>query len=73
MQIIPLYKYIRPDGGTTISTKGPGTLSNSLCRIIADKGKILTDGKTKTKCIDTENSLYWQEIDYQEEENDFEN
>ena len=73
MQIIPLYRYIRPDGGTTVSIQGPGTLDNSLCRLIADEGKILTDGKIKTKCVDTENSLYWREIDYQEEENDFEN
>lgn len=73
MQIIPLYRHIRPDGGTTISPQGPGTLDNSLYRLIADERKILTDGKTKTKCVDTENLLYWQEIDYQEEENDFEN
>ena len=73
MQIISLYKYIRPDGGTTVSTQDPGTLYKSLYRLVADEGKILTNGKIKTKCVDTENSLYWQEIDYQEEENDFEN
>lgn len=68
MQIIPLYRYIRPDGGTTVSTQNSGAPYEILYRLIADERKILTDGKTKTKCVDTENLLYWQEIDYQEEE-----
>ena len=63
MTIIPLYKYIRPDGGTTVSIKDPGFSCKTLSRLIADEGKILTNGEIETPCVDTEYTFLWQEIE----------
>ena len=63
MQIIPLYRYIRPKGGITVSPVRPKCEYTELFRIIADDGCILKYGETVAMCIDTDNSSIWQEID----------
>lgn len=42
---------------------GLGTLVGTAYRLIADAGKVLTDGRTVTNCIDTQTPESWTEID----------
>jgi hypothetical protein len=42
MKIITLYRFIREDGGVTVSPKEPATDYTLLLRLIADEGKVLT-------------------------------
>ena len=42
---------------------GLGTLVGTAYRLIADPGKVLTDGRTVTSCIDTNEPEQWNEID----------
>jgi hypothetical protein len=73
MQVILLYKYIREDGGVTVSPIKPDCEYTEMNRIIADEGKILTNGSTETYCTDVESADGWYEIDdtteYLDEEN----
>lgn len=62
MQTIPLYRYIRPGGGVTVSTVKPDTEYTELSRLVADDGYILTDGATFTACTDTDNPSAWSEV-----------
>ena len=51
---------------TTYSlTQNPalGTLVGMAYRLIADPGKVLTDGRSVTSCIDTTTPDSWTEID----------
>lgn len=66
MQKITLYRYIRPDGGVTISTEKPDVDYTELYRLFADEGMILTDGSTNTFCIDTDNPNAWSEVKNEE-------
>lgn len=68
MNNITLYKYNRPDGGINISPIKPDTEHTTLHRLIADEGKILTDGETLTSVIDTYTPEVWTEIDAPEPE-----
>jgi hypothetical protein len=69
MQIIPLYKYEREDGGTTVSPIKPeNTEYTEMYRLVADEGKILTNGERQTSCADVESVDGWEEIDNPEEE-----
>ena len=63
MQIVNLYKYIRDDGGTTISPVKPNTEYTEMFRLIADEGKELVNGDIRTSCIDVESTEGWSEID----------
>lgn len=63
MQIINLYKYIRDDGGTTISPVKPNIEYTEMFRLIADEGKELMNGDIRTSCIDVESIEGWSEID----------
>lgn len=58
-----LYRYKREDGGITVSPNKPECEYTELIRLIADEGKILTDGSITTHCIDTETLYQWSEID----------
>ena len=66
MQIIPLYRYTRPDGGVTVSTEKPDGDFTELCRVAADDGCVLTDGENITVCIDTDTPDAWQEVEITE-------
>lgn len=68
MKIIDLYKYERDGGGTTVSPEKPDKPYTTLYRLVADEGKVLTDGKTVTPCIDTETPYLWDEIDAPKDE-----
>lgn len=62
MKTIPLYRYIRPDGGVTVSPVKPDAEYAEMYRLVADEGNILTDGVTTTACIDTDNPNEWFEV-----------
>ena len=69
MQTITLYRYTRPDGGVTTSPIKPYAGVYSLkYRLIADDGKLLTEGTTITECVDVESPEGWTEIDAPEDE-----
>lgn len=68
MQIITLYKYERADGGITVSPTKPKGEYTEMYRLVADEGKVLTDGETMTSCTDTTEVDKWQEVDAPEEE-----
>lgn len=62
MRTIPLYRYIRPDGGVTVSMVKPDTEYTELTRLVADEGCVLADGEHIAHCIDTDNPEVWTEI-----------
>lgn len=62
MQIITVYRYIRNDGGTTVSTVKPEVECEELYRVVADEGFVLTDGVKYTYCIDTAELFMWNEV-----------
>lgn len=68
MQKITLYKYARADGGTTVSPIKPDCEYTEMYRLIADEGKVLTDGEITTTCTDTTEPSKWQEVDEPTEE-----
>ena len=63
MQTIPLYRYIRTDGGVTVSAVKPDTEYTELYRIVADDGYTLTDGTNYTSCTDTADPSAWSEVE----------
>lgn len=64
-----LYKFTRPDGGTTISPNLPEQEYTTLLRLIPDEGKMLTkDNINFVACVDIDSSEGWYEVLY-----DFEN
>ena len=62
MQKIILYRYLRTDGGVTVSTEKPETEYTELTRLVADDGYVLTNGETTTPCTDTYNPSAWTEV-----------
>jgi hypothetical protein len=40
-----------------------GEFIGTSTRLVADPGKVLTDGKIQTTCIDTDEPFKWAEID----------
>ena len=69
MQIIPLYRYERENGGVTVSPNKPNAEYTEMCRLVADEGKALTnDGVNTTTCADVESTEGWYEIDAPEED-----
>ena len=63
MQTITLYRYTREDGGVTTSPVKPDGEYTEMYRLIADGGKVLTDGTTVTVCVDVYSADGWTEID----------
>ena len=70
MQKITLYRYARPDGGVSVSPVNPDGEYTELFRLVADEGMILTDGTTRTNCIDTDTQDAWQEVKAEETDAD---
>ena len=62
MQTITLYRFIRPDGGVSVSPVKPDVEYTELFRLVADDGMILTDGENYTSCTDTDNPDIWSEV-----------
>lgn len=64
MEIINLYRYVRPDGGTDISPVKPEGDYEILYRIIAAEGKVVSrDNLNFYGVIDTESAEGWLEYD----------
>ena len=64
MTVKTLYRYLRVDGGITVSTEQPDCEYVETYRLIADEKKSLTkDGKHFTTCIDTDTLDGWNEVD----------
>ena len=64
MEIKPLYRFLRDDGGVTESLNKPdGAEYTTRFRLIASDEKLLTDGTTETFCIDVDSTDGWTEID----------
>lgn len=64
MKIKPLYRFLREDCGVTESPDKPdGVEYTTRCRLIADEGKLLTNGTVETFCIDVDSAEGWMEID----------
>ena len=59
MQIKPLYKYSRTDGGTTITSIQPDVAYTQLYRLVAEDGGEITNGEITTTCIDVESYEGW--------------
>ena len=64
MQKKILYRVMRPDGGVDITPQKPinGTYTETF-RLIADDGKVLTDGVNVFMCIDTNAPELYSEIE----------
>ena len=67
MQKITLYRYARHDGGTTNSPVKPDCDYTVRYRLVADEGKILTNGTDTTYCADVDSVDGWIEIDMEPE------
>ena len=67
MQKITLYRYVRPDGGVSVSPVKPDGDCTELYRLVADEGMTLTNGETVTACTDTDTPDIWTEIEDSEE------
>jgi len=65
MKKTPLYKIIRPDGGTTITTRQPDGDYVPYWRLIADEGKAMTNGTLTTPAVDVPDGdeAIWVEIE----------
>lgn len=61
MQKITLYRYVRADGGVTVSPVKPDGEYTVLYRLIADEGHTITDGVKHVECVDTEDPEAWDE------------
>lgn len=66
MQIIELYRYIRPNGGATVSPIKPDTDYELRYRLIADEGMALTKDGIITTCVDVVSADGWTEIEHEE-------
>lgn len=70
MEIKKLYKYTRPDGGTSTSPVQPDSEYIEMVRLIADEGKVLTrDSVGFYACIDTDSSEGWYEVNDEQNTN----
>ena len=58
-----LYRFIRDEGGTTVSPNKPHGEYSELVRLIADEGCVLTDGTYTYDCVDTDNESLWREVE----------
>ena len=67
MKAIPLYKFIRPDGGVTVSPIKPDGEYSEMFRLVADEGMILKNGDVETTCTDVLSADGWEEIEAPEE------
>ena len=65
MTTIKIYKYVRADGGATVSPNKPeiGIMYTEMSRLVADEGKLLTNGDCFVTCIDVDIPKGWKEVD----------
>lgn len=72
MQTITLYKFLRPDGGTSVSPVRPECDFDIMVRLVADDGMILTNDSEYTYCIDLEDVTGWSEVEDRNSQSDAE-
>ena len=72
MQIINIYRVIRPDGGVTVTPNKPDNYEKVMYRIVADEGKELVNGDVRTSCADVESTDGWVEVEAQSEATELE-
>ena len=66
-----LYRYLREDGGYTVSPVKPeGTAFTKRYRLIADEGMAITDGEIVTEVIDVKSYAGWRDCEKPEPELD---
>ena len=71
MRIKPLYRFVREDGGVTVSPNKPECEYTEKKRLIADEGKMLTkDGEDLRRVVDVDSADGWYEVDAPEETED---
>lgn len=63
MQIKPVYKYVRSDGGVTITPVQPDSAYTQLYRLIAEGSGEITNGEITTTCVDVESYEGWHDVD----------
>lgn len=63
MYTIKLYRYKRWDGKTSTSPRKLNKPHTVIYRLVADEGKVLTNGIITAPCVDVENVEGWNEID----------
>ena len=63
MTVKTLYRYKRRDGGVTVSLEQTDCEHEEILRLVADDGKILTDGNIFASCIDVDTADGWTEVD----------
>lgn len=64
MKNIPLYRYEREPGKTTVSPIKPDCECEELTRLVAEEGKRLTsDGVNLCSVIDVDDPSGWYEVD----------
>jgi hypothetical protein len=68
MKVIPLYKFIRPDGGVTVSPIKPEGEYSEMFRLVADEGMILKNGDVETTCTDVLSADGWEEVEAPKED-----
>lgn len=68
MQVVNLYKYIRDDGGVTVSPVKPDIEYTEMFRLIADENKELVNGDARAFCIDVETTEGWTETEVEVKE-----
>lgn len=66
MTQIPLYKYTRPNGGTTVSPIKPDGEYTQMVRLIADEGMELMKGDNRATCADADSAEGWTEVPAEE-------
>lgn len=62
MQKMTLYRYVREDGGISVSPIHPDVPYTELTRLVAEENRYLTDGTQTAVCVDTDHPEAWQEI-----------
>lgn len=71
MEIRTLYKYVRPNGGITVSLQKPDSEYSIMYRVVASDGMLVTrDGEDKYSVIDTDSPEGWYEVEDDERETD---
>ena len=64
MEIRELYRFVREDGGVTVSPRKPDGEYEITYRIIADEGKEVTQDSVNTFCcVDTDDKEGWYEVE----------
>lgn len=63
MKKVTLYRYEREAGKITVSTSKPDCEYTEIFRLIADDGKVLTNGNDTVYCMDTELIDGWSEVE----------